>query len=98
MRMLNYIKERWILLIFLLLAFLFALIVYRLDEGFSIRYSNAAYILMAWIILFLCYLAADIYSINSRIKNLHIFADRTDLKRIWRIFSIRPTEEMQNWS
>ena len=73
MRILNYIKERWVLLIFLLLAFLFAMIIYRLDEGFSIRDSNAAYIFMGWILLFLGFLAVDMYVIRSRTRKFEHF-------------------------
>jgi len=40
MSILKYLKERWSLLLFLFLAFLFALMVYRLDHNFNIKDSN----------------------------------------------------------
>jgi signal transduction histidine kinase len=66
MRLTDYLKERWITLLFLFFAFLFAAMVYRLDYGFSIRESNAQYILMGWGLLFLAYLIVDYYTFCSR--------------------------------
>lgn len=66
MNMLDYLKERWIALVFLLSAFLFAVVVYRLDNNFSIRASNAAYILMGWAILFAAWLIIDYLVLKSR--------------------------------
>ena len=70
MNVLNYLKERWILLGFLFLAFLFSFMVYRLDNSFSIRESNASYILMGWGFLFIVYLVIDVYTLNSRGKEV----------------------------
>lgn len=70
MKVPDYIKERRITLGFLLAAFLFALVIYRLDDNFSIRESNAAYIFMGWGILFAAYLMIDYHTLNSRIEKL----------------------------
>ena len=73
MRILDYIKERWIPLGFIFLAFIFALLVYRLDSGFSLRASNASYILMGWGLLFAAYLVIDAYTLNSRSRKFRNF-------------------------
>lgn len=73
MKILDYIKERWIPLGFILLAFLFAFFVYRLDSGFSIRASNASYILMGWGLLFAAYLVIDAYTLSSRARKFRNF-------------------------
>lgn len=73
MRMKDYLKERWIPLVFLALAFLFALTVYRLDHNFSIRDSNAIYILMGWGFLFAAWLIIDAYMLNSRARKFRDF-------------------------
>lgn len=66
MKFSDYIKERWIILLFLFFALLFAVMVYRLDYGFNIRESNAQYILMGWGLLFFAYLIVDYYTFCSR--------------------------------
>ncbi len=73
MRILNYIKERWIPLGFIFLAFLFAFLVYRLDSSFSLRASDASYILMGWGFLFAAYLVIDAYTLNSRARKFRDF-------------------------
>lgn len=73
MRIIDYMKERWIPLGFILLAFLFAFLVYRFDSGFSIRASNALYILMGWGILFAAFLIIDAYTLNSRARKFRNF-------------------------
>jgi len=70
---LNYLKERWIPLGFLFLAFLFSFIVYRLDGNFNIRESNANYILMGWGLLLIAYLLFDFYTMNSRARKFRTF-------------------------
>jgi signal transduction histidine kinase len=73
MNVLAYLKERWMFLSFLVSAFLFAFLVYRLDAGFSIRASNAAYILMGWGLLFLAFFLADFYAFRSRARKFRSF-------------------------
>jgi signal transduction histidine kinase len=73
MRIQDYLKERWITLVFLLLAFLFAFTVYRLDNDFSIRESNADYIVMGWGFLFAAWLTLDYYSFKSRAERLRLY-------------------------
>lgn len=73
MSVLRYIKERWIFLVFLSLAFLFAVMVYRLDHNFSIRDSNAAYILMGWGFLFAAFIIIDAYTLKSRTRKFGDF-------------------------
>lgn len=70
---LNYLKERSILFLFLFFAFLFSFVVYRLDGSFNIRESNASYILMGWGLLFITYLIFDIYTMNSRARKFRTF-------------------------
>jgi signal transduction histidine kinase len=73
MKVVNYLKERWIHLVFIALAFTFALLVYRLDHNFSIRDSNAVYILMGWGFLFVAWLIIDAYTLNSRSRKFRDF-------------------------
>lgn len=73
MSVLNYMKERWIFITFLFSAFIFALLVYRLDSGFSIRASNAAYILMGWGFLFFTFFLIDFYTFHSRTRKFRSF-------------------------
>lgn len=73
MRIINYLKERWIHLVFLFCAFAFSVLVYRLDHSFSIRDSNAAYILMGWGILFVAWLIIDGYTLYSRSRKFRDF-------------------------
>jgi len=69
----DYLKERWIPFGFLFLAFSFSFAVYRLDSSFSIRESNAGYILMGWGLLFIAYLTTDFYTLNSRARKFRTF-------------------------
>ena len=68
MKFTEYIKERWVTLLFLFFAFSFAAMIYRLDNSFSLRASNAGYILMGWGLLFIAYLTVDFYTFCSRWK------------------------------
>ena len=70
---LNYLKERWTIFVFLFFAFLFSFVVYHLDGSFNIRESNASYILMGWVLLFITYLVFDIYTMDSRARRFRAF-------------------------
>lgn len=58
---------------FLFCAFFFAALVYRLDHNFSIRDSNAAYILMGWGFLFIAWIIIDAYTLHSRARKFRDF-------------------------
>lgn len=73
MKVIDYLKERWIPLVFVALAFTFALMVYRLDHNFSVRDSNAVYILMGWGFLFVAWIIIDAYTLNSRSRKFRDF-------------------------
>jgi len=73
MKVMDYIKERGTFFGFLLSAFLFACIVYRLDSGFRIRESNAGYILMGWGLLFLAFFIMDFYLFTSRNRKFEAY-------------------------
>ena len=66
MRFVDYMKEKGLSLLFLLLAFLFALLVYRLDSRFHISKSNADYIVMGWGLLLVTFLMIDFLITRSR--------------------------------
>jgi signal transduction histidine kinase len=68
MSIIDYIKERWITYVFILFAFLFSLMVYMLDNSFSIRVSNARYIVTGWGLFFCVYVLADYWIMKYRIK------------------------------
>ena len=73
MSILNYLKERWIPLGFLFLAFIFSFLVYRLDGSFNIRESNARYITMGWGFLFAAFVLVDAYTLNSRSRKFRAY-------------------------
>lgn len=53
---------------FLILGVGFATIVYKLDESFNIKPSNATYIMMALLILFVIFVPLDYFVLRSRVK------------------------------
>ena len=73
MRVFDYLKERWLSLCFLSIAFFFSFLVYRLDHSFSLSASNAVYILMAWGLLLAAYTVIDVYTLNSRARKFRSF-------------------------
>lgn len=68
MSFIKYLKERWLTYIFILLAFGFAAVVYRLDASFNITQSNANYIAGGWLILFLLFVAIDYGILCTRVN------------------------------
>ncbi len=68
MSFIKYLKERWLTYIFILLAFGFAAVVYRLDTSFNITQSNANYIAGGWLILFLLFVAIDYGILYTRVN------------------------------
>lgn len=70
MRLVQYLKERWITYTFILAAFLFSAVIYKLDTSFNITTSNANYILMGWLLLFILFLVIDYEVFNYRVKKL----------------------------
>lgn len=53
---------------FILFAFLFSVAVYMLDNSFSIRQSNAMYILAGWGLFFAVFAAADYETLKRRVE------------------------------
>ena len=53
MSFIEYLKERWVTYIFILLNISFSAAVYKLDTSFNITKSNANYNITGWVILFL---------------------------------------------
>ena len=68
MSFIKYLKERWITYIFIIFAFMFSAVVYKLDKSFNISKSNANYIMAGWMILFVLFVVIDYGVFNSRIK------------------------------
>ena len=62
MRFIKYLKEKWITYTFIVSAFLFSAIIYKLDKSLSINESNARYIIQGWVLLFIIFVSVD-YSI-----------------------------------
>ncbi|WP_026476838.1 sensor histidine kinase [Alkaliphilus transvaalensis] len=73
MNYIKYLKEKLLTYLFLFLALLFFLIVYRLDQHFHISKSNAVYIFIGWFILFLLFVFIDYLIFNSRIKDFKAY-------------------------
>lgn len=68
MRIPDYLKERWITYTFIIFAFLFSVMVYILDNSFSIRESNAQYIMTGWGLSFAVYMIIDYWALKQRVK------------------------------
>ena len=68
MKFVKYLKERWITYTFIIAACLFSAIVYKLDKSFSITTSNANYIIMGWLLLFVIFIAIDYGVFNHRLE------------------------------
>ncbi|HWQ31204.1 MAG TPA: sensor histidine kinase [Negativicutes bacterium] len=66
MSIFEYLKERWITFTFIIFTFLFSITVYILDSSFSIRESNAAYILSGWFLAFAAYVVTDYWRLRLR--------------------------------
>lgn len=66
MSVFEYLKERWITFTFIIFAFIFSVTVYLLDSSFSIRESNAAYILTGWFLAFVAYVLTDYWRLRLR--------------------------------
>lgn len=69
MNFVKYLKERWITYIFIISTFIFSTVVYRLDKSFNISPSNASYIIMGWMFMFVFFVVIDYGVFSSRIKN-----------------------------
>ncbi|MBR0600393.1 sensor histidine kinase [Sinanaerobacter chloroacetimidivorans] len=65
----DYIKERWMTYGFILFAFLFAAVVYFLDNSFQIRESNAGYISTWWCLIFIIFVFFDYRTLKRRVKS-----------------------------
>lgn len=61
--------------LFTMVAFLFAMAVYRLDRNFSLTRSNAKYILFGWALLLVAYIAIDYGTLNVRLKRFKGYCD-----------------------
>ncbi|WZL73001.1 sensor histidine kinase [Clostridiaceae bacterium 35-E11] len=68
MKFVNYLKERWITYAFITAAFIFAFVIYRLDKSFNISMSNARYIILGWLLLFVVFVGIDYGVFNHRVK------------------------------
>jgi signal transduction histidine kinase len=64
----RYVKERWLLYVFLAAGFLFSFVVYKLDRNFNITPSNASYIVLGLAILLVSFICTDYAILNARIK------------------------------
>lgn len=68
MRFINYLKEKWLTYTFVTASIIFTTTVYRLDKKFSMSESNATYIMIGLLLLFLIFVAIDYTVYNSRVK------------------------------
>lgn len=69
MRIINYLKERWMIYTFITISFIFTATVYKLDKKFTMSKSNAAYIVVGLVLFFTIFVSIDYGVYNSRIKN-----------------------------
>lgn len=68
MNFIKYLKEKWIIYTFVVSAFLFSVIIYKLDKSLSINESNAKYILQGWLLLFIIFVVVDYSIFSYRVK------------------------------
>ena len=73
MSILEYLKERWMTIVFITFAFLFFFMVYLLDNSFRISESNVHYIIAAWGLAFVVYAALDYATLYFRIKKFESY-------------------------
>ncbi|SNS56945.1 Signal transduction histidine kinase [Anaerovirgula multivorans] len=59
MKLVKYLKEKWITYTFVIAAFMFFAVIYKLDKSFNMTASNANYIIMGWLLLFVIFIAVD---------------------------------------
>lgn len=68
MRLSKYLHERWLNFLFISLTFVFSITVYILDKSLYITRSNASYILVGWILLFIIFVILDYMILSHREK------------------------------
>lgn len=69
MKLVKYLKEKWITYTFIIAAFMFFAVIYKLDKSFNMTASNANYIIMGWLLLFGIFIAIDYGVFYYRVKN-----------------------------
>ena len=76
----KYLKERWLTYLFLIVAFLFASLVYKLDGRFNISPSNASYICIGWLMLLVIFISVDYTVFRYRIATLDDYCQFNSLE------------------
>ncbi len=75
MTLVDYLKEKWLTLIFCAVSFGFAFAVYKLDTDLSITTSNATYITTGLGLLFIAFLVIDYSIMNLRTNKFKKFCE-----------------------
>ncbi len=73
MSFLDYLREKWMTYLFLVLGLVFTLMVYKVDRSFRLESSNANYILMGWGLFFTIFVGIDYAILRNRVKRLKAF-------------------------
>ncbi|SHK32991.1 sensor histidine kinase [Paramaledivibacter caminithermalis] len=79
MSIINYLKERWLTYIFIAVSFIFSVIVYKLDKKFTMSKSNAKYVVVGLILLFIIFLIIDYTIYNLRINKFKSYCSNNPL-------------------
>lgn len=73
MKIIDYLKEKWLTYIFITCSIIFAATVYRLDRRFTMSKSNANYITVGLALLFIIFVSIDFMVYSSRIKKFRSY-------------------------
>lgn len=68
MSFIMYLKEKWLTYVFIFIAFIFTLSVYKLDQSLFLHPSNEAYILLGLAVFFIFFTILDYFILIARIK------------------------------
>ena len=75
MNFIDYLKEKWLTYVFITACFIFQFTVYRLDTKFTVSESNAVYIMVGLVLLFVGFVVVDYTVLSLRIRKFKRYCD-----------------------
>ncbi|WP_432664703.1 sensor histidine kinase [Wukongibacter baidiensis] len=79
MKIIDYLREKWLTYIFITCSIIFAATVYRLDRKFTMSKSNASYITVGLSLLLIIFISIDFMVYSSRIKKFKSYCANNPL-------------------
>lgn len=98
MKFIQYLMERWLTYTFILLAFAFSVVIYRLDNSFNILPSNANYIMGGWLLLFIIFVAIDYLIFTHRMDRFKKYCSLKASSEEWDSFFYPMDKEYAQWA